>query len=89
MPDKNATAPAIAAHGAAQLPSVDVDSYNVELRDDEGFIGDRAKPATTLSVTNRAMRLARKNWMNCWLTAMPKLPACCTAQSRTSLSNLP
>jgi predicted NBD/HSP70 family sugar kinase len=42
MPDKNATASAIAAHGAALLPSVDVDSYNVELRDDEGFIGDRA-----------------------------------------------
>ena len=26
----------------ADLPSVDVDSYNVELEDDEGFIGDRA-----------------------------------------------
>jgi len=34
--------PAVAAHGARRLPSVDVDSYNVELKDDEGFIGDRA-----------------------------------------------
>ena len=34
--------PAVAAHGALHLPSVDVDSYNVELKDDEGFIGDRA-----------------------------------------------
>jgi hypothetical protein len=34
--------PAVAAHGAKRLPSVDLDSYNVELRDDEGFIGDRA-----------------------------------------------
>lgn len=33
---------AVAAHGAARLPSVDVDSYNVEIKDDEGFIGDRA-----------------------------------------------
>jgi hypothetical protein len=33
---------AVAAHGALRLPSVDVDSYNVELKDDEGFIGDRA-----------------------------------------------
>jgi predicted NBD/HSP70 family sugar kinase len=34
--------PAVAAHGANRLPSVDLDSYNVELKDDEGFIGDRA-----------------------------------------------
>jgi ROK family len=30
------------AHGASVLPSVEVVSYNVELKDDEGFIGDRA-----------------------------------------------
>jgi predicted NBD/HSP70 family sugar kinase len=36
------TLPAIAAHGGTRLPSVEVDSYNVELKDDEGFIGDRA-----------------------------------------------
>jgi ROK family len=29
-------------HGASELPSVFVDSYNLELRDQEGFIGDRA-----------------------------------------------
>jgi hypothetical protein len=34
--------PTVAEHGALRLRSVDVDSYNVELRDDEGFIGDRA-----------------------------------------------
>ena len=32
----------IARHGATRLPSVDVDSYNLELKDDEGFLGDRA-----------------------------------------------
>jgi hypothetical protein len=37
-----ASLPAVAAHGAVRLPSVDLDSYNVELKDDEGFIGDRA-----------------------------------------------
>ena len=41
MPEKT-TLPAVAAHGATRLPSVDLDSYNVELKDDEGFIGDRA-----------------------------------------------
>ena len=37
-----ATAPALGRHGATQLPSVEVDSYNIELKDDEGFLGDRA-----------------------------------------------
>lgn len=32
----------IAQHGASRLPSVDVDSYNIEIKDDEGFLGDRA-----------------------------------------------
>ena len=31
-----------AQHGQADLPSVTVDAYNAELRDAEGFIGDRA-----------------------------------------------
>src|SRR4051794_1799624 len=29
-------------HGAAQLPAITVDTYNAELRDAEGFVGDRA-----------------------------------------------
>jgi hypothetical protein len=29
-------------HGASDLPSVEVTSYNLELRDQQGFIGDRA-----------------------------------------------
>jgi hypothetical protein len=29
-------------HGVSRLPSVVVGSYNVELRDGDGFIGDRA-----------------------------------------------
>ena len=41
MVDTNTLA-SIATHGAERLPSVTVDSYNVELKDDEGFIGDRA-----------------------------------------------
>jgi predicted NBD/HSP70 family sugar kinase len=41
MPKQSAAAVAL-AHGASRLPAVEVASYNVELRDDEGFIGDRA-----------------------------------------------
>jgi len=32
----------IGHHGADRLPSVDVDSYNLELKDEDGFLGDRA-----------------------------------------------
>ena len=34
--------PMLNAHGAKTLPSVEVDSYNLEISDAEGFIGDRA-----------------------------------------------
>jgi predicted NBD/HSP70 family sugar kinase len=34
--------PTLPTHGAATLPSAEVVSYNVELEDDEGFVGDRA-----------------------------------------------
>src|SRR5215208_637749 len=33
---------ALVQHGALELPSVIIDSYNLELRDKEGFIGDKA-----------------------------------------------
>jgi hypothetical protein len=42
MAEQGGSPPAIAGHGARFLPAVAVDSYNVELKDDEGFIGDRA-----------------------------------------------
>jgi predicted NBD/HSP70 family sugar kinase len=34
--------PGAFVHGSASLPSVTVDAYNLEMKDDEGFIGDRA-----------------------------------------------
>lgn len=42
MPDDIVTTTGIARHGAARLPSVEVDSFNIELKDDDGFLGDRA-----------------------------------------------
>jgi hypothetical protein len=41
-------------HGAAVLPAVEVDSYNVEIKDDEGFLGDRA--------SRRAFHEILENW---------------------------
>jgi predicted NBD/HSP70 family sugar kinase len=53
MPDQSTLPPAI-AHGTSRLPSVHVDSYNVEMKDDEGFLGDRASKG--------AFRTIIENW---------------------------
>src|SRR5437588_7896007 len=42
MAEETLTATGIARHGATRLPSVEVDSFNVELKDENGFLGDRA-----------------------------------------------
>ena len=41
-------------HGAQRLPLVEVDTYNEELRDADGFVGDRA--------SNRAFRAILEDW---------------------------
>ena len=57
---EQATLPAIAAHGAKRLPSVEVDSYNVELKDDEGFIGDRASKGAFRDIIENWRKQLRK-----------------------------
>ena len=42
MTNQDTIQPTLAAHGAARLPAVEVDCYNVELKDEDGFVGDRA-----------------------------------------------
>ncbi|HEX2215683.1 MAG TPA: ROK family protein [Xanthobacteraceae bacterium] len=34
--------PPLMEHGAARLPAVEVDTYNIEIKDNGGFLGDRA-----------------------------------------------
>ncbi len=39
---RHAAKAATGPHGAVELPSVVVTSYNLEVRDDDGFVGDKA-----------------------------------------------
>jgi predicted NBD/HSP70 family sugar kinase len=55
------TLPVVAAHGAARLPSVEVDSYNVELKDDEGFLGDRASKGAFTDIVENWRKALRKS----------------------------
>jgi hypothetical protein len=48
------TASLLGSHGATLLPAVEVDSYNLELKDDEGFLGDRA--------SRQAFHAILENW---------------------------
>ena len=48
------TTSAVGKHGATTLPAVEVDSYNLELKDDEGFLGDRA--------SRQAFHAILENW---------------------------
>ena len=51
----------IARHGAARLPSVDVDSFNVELKDDDGFLGDRACKGAFRKILDDLRKPLKKN----------------------------
>ena len=61
MAEQTTVAPTIAAHGATMLPAVEVDSYNIEVRDDEGFIGDRASKGAFRTILENWRKLARKD----------------------------
>ncbi len=51
---KDPAVAAVLSHGARVLPAVTVDTYNEELRDSEGFVGDRA--------SGRAFRAILDDW---------------------------
>jgi predicted NBD/HSP70 family sugar kinase len=51
----------IARHGGTRLPSVDIDSFNIELKDEDGFIGDRASRRAFRDIFERWRKLLRKS----------------------------
>jgi len=50
----------IGRHGASRLPSVEVDSYNLELKDDDGFLGDRASKGAFQAILEAWRKPLRK-----------------------------
>jgi hypothetical protein len=57
----HSTAPVIAEHGAAELPAVVVDSYNVEIKDGDKFIGDNASTRAFREILDQWRKAARKD----------------------------
>lgn len=55
-----AAASTLGAHGAGRLPAVTVDSYNVALRDEDGFVGDRARKAAFVERIDAWRKALRK-----------------------------
>ncbi|MHC2623762.1 putative NBD/HSP70 family sugar kinase [Bradyrhizobium huanghuaihaiense] len=51
----------IAQHGASRLPSVDVDSFNIEIKDEDGFLGDRASKGAFREILEQWRKPLRKS----------------------------
>src|SRR6266404_4075321 len=61
MTDDIVTTTGIARHGATRLPSVDMDSFNIELKDDDGFLGDRASKGAFRKILDSLRKPLKKN----------------------------
>ena len=59
MPDKDAQH-TLPVHGAAQLPRVVVDSYNLEIEDNKGFVGDKASKSAFTRMLDDIRKTLRK-----------------------------
>jgi hypothetical protein len=61
MADDTLTTTGIGRHGATRLPSVDVDSFNIELKDEDGFLGDRASKGAFQRILDGLRKPLKKN----------------------------
>ena len=61
MTDTVTAGPALIAHGSLRLPSADIDSYNIEAKDEDGFIGDRASKGAFRDMIDEFRKELRKS----------------------------
>ncbi|MEZ2409698.1 putative NBD/HSP70 family sugar kinase [Bosea sp. OAE752] len=59
--EKTRSAGATGPHGAAELPSVIVTSYNLEIRDEDGFVGDKASRSAFVEHLDALRQHLKKN----------------------------
>jgi len=78
--ESNSEVAAVLGHGARVLPAVTVDTYNEELRDSEGFVGDRA--------SGRAFRAILDDWRDRVVSALGEDPFGDTPTDEISKSKL-
>jgi len=57
---KTSSQPGLALHGADELSSVRVQSYNLEIRSEDGFLGDKANRAAFFEILEELRRELRK-----------------------------
>jgi predicted NBD/HSP70 family sugar kinase len=62
MAEQTTTLPALPVHGGKRLPSVAVDSYNLETKDEDGgFLGDRVNKGAFNDAIEQSRKMLRKN----------------------------
>src|ERR1700709_2397206 len=61
MADQKITTTGIAAHGASRLPSVEIDTFNIELKDDEGIKVDRTSKRAFRDILEKWRKPLRKS----------------------------
>src|SRR6202162_3962177 len=61
MAEDTLTTTGVGRHGATRLPSVDVDSFNIELKDEDGFLGDRASKGAFRKILDCLRKPLKKN----------------------------
>jgi hypothetical protein len=60
MPSRTSDAGPLPTHGAKRLPSVEVDSYNHTIEDEDGFVGDRASRTAFTAILDKWREPLRK-----------------------------
>jgi len=60
MVDETITTSGLATHGASRLQLVEIDSFNIELKDEDGFLGDRASQGAFRGILDKWRKPLRK-----------------------------